>query len=946
MKPAKTFLQISYLGWIMLTFILGICVSGYPQDTSHQIKKYIDSATVYSNKLSRALPDINTALHLAVKQSNNKLIAKVLIAKGKLYQKHHLLKQADSSFSAAKMILQKYPKDKEYLVLLKNLSICNYYLNNNQKVYEYATEGLKFSKQLNEKLFEGTFNNISGIVMDNMGNKAEAMKYYLRALDLFTALKQKEKIATIALNMGVIYEYQKDEKNALISYKKALKIAEKIKDTSIMSAVYNNLGNVYQDQKNYKKALEYLKKSLELSQKTNDLYSVAIDLNSLGDLYKKLNDSVLEFLYYNKALKLARRIQDNGTITLSLYNLAEYYRMHNNLPDALKSAKKSLQLAQNGGNIRGVLSAMKLLHQLYADQHNFKMAYRFLKSYSLIHDSVFSNQKARQLMMVEEESRMIKKNRELLLARETKKRMEAYFIIYTLLTILILGILIMWYRIRSVKSKELRRQKLFIDAVLEKSINHVAMLDDNLNSTYLSPSLKVILSDVNSRVGDSIFEFIHPDDIPDVKNIATTMEKGESLHQNLIFRFRKSDGEYRIMQGLIKKIEGDHPLLKGYILNFWDVTEIQKSQQALKESEEKFRGIFNAFPDIYFKMNPEGIITEVSPSVKKITGYGRREIIGKPVSSFTHLSIGWDHVRKVFLNRIKVQDANVKIFTKENEQIHCSVNAHIVKNEDGKLEGFEGVLRDITRRVKIEKELKKSQRKFEAANVSKDKLLSIIGHDLSGAVGTQKAIINLVEDDFDRLSKEDISEIVKTIKKSTDSTYTIVENLLSWARIMKENITPKLSRNNFYTVIKDAMDVLNEQAKLKDISLVYEGSQEITGYFDPDLMNIVFHNLISNAIKFSNPADEIKVRCLRNERGIEISVEDHGVGMSQDQIKKILSNTIKIDSQRGTKNEKGTGLGLIIVKEFIAMNRGEFSVESESGKGTRFIIRFPLDTSS
>lgn len=945
MKSTKISLYISFGGWIFLSLMLGASRSGYSQDTI-QIKKYVDTALSHSMELNRALSDITEATRLAQKHADNKLLARVLVAKGQVYQKNNMLNLADSSYLAARTILQQYPKDTEYLSLLKKLSICNYFLNDNQKVYKYTTEGLDISKQLNEKSYEGTFNNISGIVMDNMGNKAEAMKYYLKALNIFTALKNKERIASIEINMGVIYEYQKNEKQAEMYYKKALDIAEKIKDTATISAVYNNLGNVYADKKHYKKALIYIDKSLQLSIKTNDLYSVAMDMNNIGDIYKHLKDSVREFRYYKKALKLARKIQDNGTITLSLYNLAEYYKDHNKLPEAVSSAKKSLLYAQNGGDVSDALAAMKLLPKLYAVQHDYERAYQFLKSYNITKDSIFSNKKARQLMIVEEKNSISKRNRELLLAKETQKRVKAYFIIYMLLTVLIIGLLIIWYRQRSARNKELNKQKLFIDAVLEESTSHVAMLDENLKTTYLSPSLKLFSSDINKRVGASVLEFIHPEDIEAVKEIANIMRNGETLHENLVFRLRKSDGEYRAMRGLIKKIEGNHPLLKGYIINFWDVTEIQKSQQALKESEEKFREIFNAFPDIYFKMNSEGIFTEMSPSVKKIAGYEREELIGKPVSSFTHLKLDWNNLRKTFLDREKIQDMNVKIYTKENKQINCSLNAHVIKDKDDTVMGFEGTVHDITRRVQTQNDLKKSQRKLKVANDSKEKLLSIIAHDLRGAVGTQKAILNEVTDDFEALSKKEIADLVSIIKNSTDSTYAVVENLLSWARAMRENIMPRLSNNNFYPVIKDVIDVLNEQAKSKEIDLIYEGPKAVPASFDPDLMNIVFRNLISNAIKFSNPGSEVKVKVISNLEGTKISIEDQGVGMSQDEINSILSNSGKLESKPGTKNEKGTGLGLVIVREFVAMNQGKLFIESESGQGTRFIIQFPGDVKS
>jgi PAS domain S-box-containing protein len=438
-----------------------------------------------------------------------------------------------------------------------------------------------------------------------------------------------------------------------------------------------------------------------------------------------------------------------------------------------------------------------------------------------------------------------------------------------------------------------------------------------------------------------VLEFVHPDDIPKVKHLAELMQQGKGLYENVLFRLRRNDGEYRIMRGLVKRMDGNHPLLQGYIINFWDVTEIQKSQQALKESEEKLRAIFNAFPDIYFKIDFDGNIMEISPSVKKVAGFEPEEVIGKNITTFTRFDVDWEHSKQAFVERNKIQDINIIIFNKENRKINCSLNAQVVKNDQGEIVGFEGTLRDITRRIRMDEDLKKSQRKLEIANDSKEKLLSIIAHDLRGAIGTQKAILNMVSTDMDDFSKKEIASLISTIKNSVDSTYTIVENLLSWARIMRENIMPRLATNNLYPVIKDALDVLKEQAKSKNIALVYEGPKAVTASFDPDLMNIVFRNLISNAIKFSNPDSKIKVQVLNEPEVLEISVVDTGIGMTQEEIKNIFSNTEKLASRPGTNREKGTGLGLIIVREFIAMNRGRLSIESEPGKGTRFIIRFP-----
>ncbi|MBE0649316.1 MAG: tetratricopeptide repeat protein [Bacteroidales bacterium] len=937
----------SFHGVVKIVLVLVLCSAapGYIQYTT-QVNNYLDSALSKSKELDQARPYLLSALSLAKKSQNNNLLAKVLEAEGQVYEKNNMLKEADSSYDAARLLLKSFPRNKDYLLLLKRLAICNYYLNDNQRVFEYTSEGLQIAKQLNDKLLEGTFNDISGIAMDNMGNKAEAMNYYLEALRIFTELNDPKKIAGIEINIGVVYQDQHDIQNALKFYEKALKIAEEVQDTLTITAVYNNLGNIYEQQKDYKKALEYVNKSLVLSRKIDDKYTAAVDLNNIGDIYRDLNDSVLEFQYYQEALDLATRIQDKGTITESLFNLAEYYEVKKNYSYAINSAEKSLQYAQESRNVRDLFEVMGLLHRLYANEKEYKKAYKILKSYSAINDSVFSNQKARQLMVVEERNRIKERNHELLLARETKKKVEAYLTIYVLLTLLIVGLLVTWLKHRVTKGNELQRQKLLIDTLLEESESHVVLIDEHFNSTYLSPSLKSFSRDVNKRIGTSALQFVHPDDIPALMQIADLMKKGVMIHKNVLFRLRRTDGEYRMMRGLFKRIEENHPLLKGYIINFWDVTEIQKSQQALKESEEKFRNIFNAFPDIYFKMDDDGVIMEVSPSVKKIARYEPSEIIGKKVTSFTQFSVDWDQAKENFIEQNRIQDLNIIISAKGNKKIDCSLNAQVIRDESGDVVGFEGTLRDITRRIRMDEDLKRSQQKLKVANDSKEKLLSVIAHDFRGAVGTQKSILNMVSEDLADFSKEEIASLIITIKNSVDSTYTIVENLLSWARIMRENIMPRLAVNNFYPVIKDVLEVLKEQAKSKDIALVYKGSKAAKASFDPDLMDIVFRNLISNAIKYSNPGSEVVISVLNEPESLEIIVEDSGIGITQDEIRNIQSNTEKLTSRPGTKSEKGTGLGLIIVREFVAMNQGKLFVESEPGKGTRFIIQFPGDTKS
>lgn len=888
------------------------------------------------------MPDLKEALNLAKKEQDARLQARVLITTGKIFQANRLLRQADSVFSMARQILYHLPKNKDYLYLLKSLAICNYYLNNNQKVLQYTREGLKVATSLNDKLLQGTFNNISGIAESSLGNNAQALEYYLKALELFTGLHDENKIATADVNIGTIYQSQGDDNNAQKYFLQALPVAKKIKDTTILSAIYANLGNVASDRGRYKRALVYFQKSLALSIKINDHYSVASDMDNIGEIYKNLGDTEKEFHYYRQALEMAKKNQDIVTMTQTMEDIAEYYEAQKNLTAAIESGEKSLVYAKKSGNVSIILAAMKLLQRTYAKKGDYRKAYEFLKSYNKLNDSVFSQEKSRRLVEVEEAWKSKAKSRALELAQETQKRVEAYFIIFILSTLLVVTFLLFWLRQRGVKGKELQRQKMFLDFLLEESESHVIIADNDGYNTYLSPSyLKAFKRGFDERIGASVLDHIHPDDIALLNKLVGDIKKGKKEHDELLFRLQNSDGEYRTMRGVVKKIKNEGLLMKGFIVNFWDVTEIQKSQQALRESEEKFRNIFNAFPDIYFKINKEDVITDVSPSIKRITGFDPDEVVGKPISTFTKLNIDWEQTRQRLIDRSKVEDLNLSLLSKDKVEIACSLTAQVIKNAQGSVVGFEGTLRDITKRISADKELKNSQKKLKVANDSKDKLLSIIAHDLRGAIGTQKAFMSLIAEDISDFSEEELSNLLTAIKNSVDSTFTLVENLLSWARIMRENIVPRLSDHNISDVIRGSMDVMKEQANSKNISLVYEGKKHVVEAIDPDLMNIAFRNLISNAIKFSNPGSEIKISVVTESKGVEVIVEDHGVGMNKEDIDEILSNTERLVSRLGTNKEKGTGLGLVIVREFIAMNNGKLLIESQQGVGTRFIIQFP-----
>ncbi|MDN5348613.1 MAG: hypothetical protein PWQ54_9 [Bacteroidales bacterium] len=230
---------------------------------------------------------------------------------------------------------------------------------------------------------------------------------------------------------------------------------------------------------------------------------------------------------------------------------------------------------------------------------------------------------------------------------------------------------------------------------------------------------------------------------------------------------------------------------------------------------------------------------------------------------------------------------------------------------------------------------------LQDSNAAKDKLLSIIGHDLRSPFNSMLGLLQLMTSEFETFEKDEQQEILHTLLKQAGDTYQTVENLLHWALSQGGKIQCKLSRLNLLEVAVQEVNFLNHRAEAKEIKLVNQIDADAFVLADKELMLIILRNLINNAIKFSTSGQEIIIRNHKQDSWQIIEVVDKGLGMKAQQVKAILSGQY-IESIKGTKNEGGTGLGLQLVKEFIRMQKGIFEVESEPGQGSTFRVWMPV----
>jgi len=253
------------------------------------------------------------------------------------------------------------------------------------------------------------------------------------------------------------------------------------------------------------------------------------------------------------------------------------------------------------------------------------------------------------------------------------------------------------------------------------------------------------------------------------------------------------------------------------------------------------------------------------------------------------------------------------------------------------------IMISLYRRIKqSNKKLEATIEKLDFANNTKDKLFSIIAHDLKGPLSGFAGIASVLKSNFSKLPSEKVYENIKVLDSSSVKLFGLLENLLMWARAQSGNIKPKFDEYSIKDIVNEAIEEVSTASEAKSIRIITEIPDDILVAVDKDMAKVVIRNVLHNAVKFSFENEEIKIQAQNYIDGkVLLTIADKGVGISSDLQDSIFRIDKKV-STLGTKNEKGTGLGLNICKEFIELNGGEIKFESIEGEGTTFYISFNI----
>lgn len=355
----------------------------------------------------------------------------------------------------------------------------------------------------------------------------------------------------------------------------------------------------------------------------------------------------------------------------------------------------------------------------------------------------------------------------------------------------------------------------------------------------------------------------------------------------------------------------------------------------LKDNEETYRTLAENMPGLILRLDDQLDCIYMNSTAKQLLHESEEPVLignnDKTASKTSLLASLGQVIEQVKANGI-IQNTSI---TLANNGISHYYAVQVIREYStlSSEHSYLVICQDVT-------QLKAAEEQMKELNATKDKLFSIIAHDLKNPFTSLLAFSELIYKNADKLNTSKIEQMALRMNQSAKQAYALLENLLSWSRIQTGALKPDPEVINVTQLLTEAEELTSALAHAKSITILLEEEGELSIYADRQMIATVLRNLISNAIKFSYPDSSVIVKA--ESRGVNVlfSVTDTGIGIESDNQNRLLKIDNKF-STLGTASEKGTGLGLVLCKEFVELNDGEIKLQSDFGIGTTFYFTVP-----
>jgi PAS domain S-box-containing protein len=463
-------------------------------------------------------------------------------------------------------------------------------------------------------------------------------------------------------------------------------------------------------------------------------------------------------------------------------------------------------------------------------------------------------------------------------------------------------------------------------------------LDHDSTICEINLSGAIMLQRERSLLLNSNFkQFITPDTLSVFNDFFTNVSE-TCLKQTCEVRL-KLYGDYTMFLHIEGIVSNNN---REVLVTLTDITERELVEQKLQSSEMRYRRLFETAKDGILILDAyNGQIVDVNPYLISVLGYSYEEFLGKElweIGIFRNI----EDSKAAFIelqNKEFIRFEDMPLQTKSGKPINVEYVSNVYLVDKAKV--IQCNIRDISDRKQAEENLKESEKRLRELNATKDKFFSIIAHDLKSPF---TSIIGLSELLAEQVSKNDyrgIGDYANMIQSSSWHAMDLLTNLLEWSRSQTGRMEFNPVNIDLVELIEEASELLQESANQKNIAISKFLPASLIWSADRSMINTILRNLISNAIKYTNPGGRIEISAVQGEKELTVSVTDDGVGINEDNLKKLFLIEVS-NSTRGTSDEEGTGLGLILCKEFVSKHNGKIWAESVPGHGSRFVFTIPV----
>jgi PAS domain S-box-containing protein len=465
------------------------------------------------------------------------------------------------------------------------------------------------------------------------------------------------------------------------------------------------------------------------------------------------------------------------------------------------------------------------------------------------------------------------------------------------------------------------------------------------NTTYVNPKWSE-LSGFSSReaFGEGWLNAVHPEDRGKLsESWANNLKSGNESSAE--YRFLRPDGSTIWVIGkAVPELIGNE--VTGYIGTITDITELKRAEEILRESEKKYRRIFENVQDLYYETTIEGTILEISPSIEILSKgqYHPVDLIGKSMNEFYPDPLERANLISKLNERGSVTDFEITLRNRDGSSVPCSISSKIYCDAQGRPEKILGSTHDITERKKFEEELITAKVKAEESDNLKTAFLHNISHEirtpLNAIVGFSALLTEPGLDDESKFS------FIETITQSSNQLLAIISDIIEISNIDAGILKYSKSEIKINLILQRLFDQFLPEAKEKSIEFKKEtplSDDRAVILSDNTKFIQIITNLLSNAFKFTQSGN-IEFGYTVADKFLNFYVSDTGIGIPEDQYLRIFDRFYQVE-HRMARHFEGTGLGLSISKAFVELLGGRIWVDSELGKGSVFYFSLPYNRS-